>query len=269
MNRKTALVLLNLGLICVIAPSVLAQGSPSAPSDSAPQFPPSYQVHITPSTLPAGTTSISIAPDTWIARGYDLKSLIAQIYAVDANRIDLPNAAFNDTTYDVALVLPQDESEDQINRLLRKALLTQFNLTVASESRPMDVYVISSPKGPGPALHPHRATETASETQPKFIIQQQVCPGISSAGIIATMGTIPEFSRTLEQYLNQPFVNEAALPDAYDFQIPEFRTKEKLFQLLRDQLGLVVTPSHRNVEILAVYPQQPANVEVGALTPNP
>jgi uncharacterized protein (TIGR03435 family) len=262
MNRRTALVLLTLALLCTIAPAVLAQ-STSAP-DSTPQFRPSYQVHISPSKLAPGSTSIDTAPDTWIARGYDLKSLIAEIYAVDANRIDLPSSVSN-TTYDVALVLPQDESEDQINRLLRKALLTQFNLTIASESRPMEVYVISAPKGPGPALHPHRATQTASETQPKFVIQQQVCPGVSSAGISATMSTIPEFGRTLEEYLNHPFVSEAALPGAYDFQIPEFRSQEMLFQLLRDKLGLVVTTSHRDVEILAVYPQETANVQVGSL----
>jgi uncharacterized protein (TIGR03435 family) len=267
MNRQTALILLNLGLVCAIAPAVFAQSSPYrlvSASDSTQQVSPSYQVHISASTMAPGSSSIDTAPDTWIARGYDLKSLIAEIYAVDPSRIDLPNTGLTETTYDVALVLPGDESEGQITHLLQKALQAKFNLTIAPESRSMDVYVISAPKGPGPALHLHRTSDTASDAQEKFVVQQRVCPGISSAGITATMGTIPEFSRTLEQYLDRPIVNEATLTGTYDFQIPEFRTKEQLFQLLRNQLGLVVTPTRRSIEILAVHPQT-ANAHLGAL----
>jgi uncharacterized protein (TIGR03435 family) len=239
---------LSLILVTALTTAMLAQ-SPG----------PFHPVRITPTTQADDTTSIEIASDHWTARGYDLKSLIAEIYDVDARRIDLPETAAKGR-YDVSLAFPEDQSDEATRRLLQQALQNKFALTITPEARSMEVYVITAPNGPGPALRPHKLA--ATEDMPQFSYQGRDCPGISSGGISATAGTISEFRRTLEPNLDRLLINETNLPGAYDFKIGEYRSREELFQLLRIQLGLVVTPSRRNIEILAV---RPSTIQVGAL----
>jgi uncharacterized protein (TIGR03435 family) len=232
---------LTLALLTSIATATLAQ---------SPRL--TYQVQIAPTTATDNTTSIEIASDHWSARGYDLRSLIAEIYSTDARRIDLPDTPAATTRYDVSVPLPEDASPEEINRLLQQALQNKLNITITPETRSMEVYVITAPHGPGPALH-HHAQPTTDEMG-NFTYQARVCPGISSGGISASAGTIAEFRRTLEPNLDRPVVNETNLSGAYDFQIGQYRSREELFQLLRDQLGLVVIPSQRTLQILAVHP---------------
>jgi uncharacterized protein (TIGR03435 family) len=231
---------LSFALVSTITTATLAQA-------------PTHQVRITPTTQPENSTSIEIASDHWTARGYDLRSLIAEIYDVDTRRIDLPSNATT-ARYDVSLAFPEDQTDEATKRTLQQALQSRFGLTITPETRAMDVYVITAPNGPGPALHPH--TVAATEDTPQFSFQGRDCPGISSGGISASAGTISDFRRTLEPNLDRLLVNETNLPGAYDFKIGEYRSREELFQLLRNQLGLVVTPTRRSVEILAVHPQQ-------------
>jgi len=221
---------------------------------------PANRVRIAPTTRPENSTSIEIASDHWSASGYDLRSLIAEIYDVDTRRIDLPRTTT--ARYDVSLAFPEDQSDEATKRILQQALQNKFGLTITPETRSMEVYVITAPNGPGPALHPHKLAST--EDSPQFSFQGRDCPGIASGGISASAGTISEFRRTLEPNLDRLLVNETNLPGAYDFKIGEYRSREELFQLLRDQLGLVVTPTRRSVEILSVHPQSDAT-QVGAL----
>jgi uncharacterized protein (TIGR03435 family) len=118
----------------------------------------------------------------------------------------------------------------------------------------MEVYVITAPHGAGPALHPHRAG--AAEEPQQITIEGRMCPGIFSGGISAVAGTVSELRRTLEPYLDRLLVDEANLAGSYDFHVGEFKSKEEFFQLLRDQLGLVVVPTRRNVVVLSVRPSQ-------------
>jgi uncharacterized protein (TIGR03435 family) len=211
-------------------------------------------VRIVPTTQPADRTSIDIDNDRWSVRGYDLRSLIAEIYHVDPRRIDLPDAADAEARYDVSLALPGDVSDEAIDQTLQQALQKRFKLNITPQSRPMEVYVITAPHGPGPALHPHSAG--AAEAQQQIMIEGRMCPGIFSGGISAIAGTVSELRRTLEPYLDRLVVDEANLAGRYDFHVGEFNSKEEFFQLLRDQLGLVVVPTRRNVLVLTVRPAQ-------------
>jgi hypothetical protein len=49
-------------------------------------------------------------------------------------------------------------------------------------------------------------------------------------------------------------IDETKLQDSYDFEIGAYANKDELFKLLRDQLGIVVTPAQRKVTVLAVRP---------------
>jgi len=73
---------------------------------------------------------------------------------MEPGRIDFPDAATGEKRYDVALLLPQQESHDAMMRRVREALQEKLNLTITAETRATEVYVVTAPKGPGPALHP-------------------------------------------------------------------------------------------------------------------
>src|SRR5437868_13703147 len=49
-----------------------------------------FEVKIDATQESADSSSIEIGGDHWEARGYDLKSLIAEVFAVDARLVDVP-----------------------------------------------------------------------------------------------------------------------------------------------------------------------------------
>jgi uncharacterized protein (TIGR03435 family) len=228
-----------------------------------------YQVHISATTMKAGSTSIEMGSDRWSARGYDLKTLIAQIYDVDVRRVDLAADGDQDPRYDLTASLPGDVGRDEMQRLLVAAVEQKFSLDVKPEIRSMMVYVMTAPNGPGsglhlhaPAAHPERLAKPMAleigtgslEDVGEIQFEGRNCSGVSSGGITASAETIDDFSRTLEGDLDRVLIDETNLAGTYDFQIGTYANKDELFQLLRDQLGLVVRPAERKVTVLRVRP---------------
>jgi uncharacterized protein (TIGR03435 family) len=221
----------------------------------------SAEVHITPTTMKAGSTSIEVAGDRWNARGYDLKTLISQIYDVDVRRIDLPDELGDDVRYDVTLQLPREVDEDAMQHMLESALERRFRLTIAHESRAMDVYVLTAPDGPGAGLQQHGgvtklvaqgADDAAADDAGQITYFGKDCSDVSSGGIAASAGTIAEFRRTLEPDLDRLLVDETNLKGSYDFKIGNYADQQELFKLMHDELGIVVTPAQRQVTVLTV-----------------
>jgi uncharacterized protein (TIGR03435 family) len=227
----------------------------------------SSEVHIAPTTLPANSTSMDIGGDHWSARGFDLKTLISQIYGVDIRLVDFAEDNTGDARYDVTLTLPREVDEDVMQRMLENALEQKFGLTITPESRAMDVYVLTAPNGPGAALHRHGAsgvatlaaedsTDQATGDTEQIEFLGKNCDGVSSGGISASAGTLGEFRRTLEPDLDRLLIDETGLKGSYDFQIGNYGNEGELFKLLHDQLGILVTPEQRNLTVLTVRPRQ-------------
>ena len=281
MHRALFSAVLKLCLICGVATAGWAQGvsshRPVRRVVRADLGISSAKVQIAASTMAPGSTSMEVGSDTWNARGFDLKTLIAQVYDVDVRRVDLPDETTGDARYDVTLALPREATQETIQRLLQDALKKKFGLAITPEDRPMDVYVMTAPNGPGAGLHRHISSAqppgAAVHTAPNADGQdadkqeswtedaQQIsyigrnCSGVSSGnGIKASGAPIPEFRRTLEPDLDRMVIDETKLQDSYDFEIGAYANKDELFKLLRDQLGIVVTPAQRKVTVLAVRP---------------
>jgi uncharacterized protein (TIGR03435 family) len=256
--------------------TVLLNGEPRRMPDldeHKPKFPPSYDVHIAPSTE-TGTSSAG-GGDYWTVRGFSLKMLIARTYDMDMEpgRIDFPGESAAGKRYDVALVLPQQESHPAMMRRVREALQEKFDLTITAETRAVEVYVMSAPKGPGASLHPVKSPDggfggsseitfarkspdgrppTAKDLQ-GLMEEENAYSGVSVGSISVDGGTIADFCRTLEGGLDRPVVDETHLTGRYDFEVNRGdHTEEELFEMLADQLGLVVTPGVRNVSVIAV-----------------
>jgi uncharacterized protein (TIGR03435 family) len=222
-----------------------------------------YEVRIAASKLKAGSTSISIGSDSWSASGYDLRSLIAEIYNIDARRIELPAGVVADARYDVSLDLPVDVSAETMQQVLGDAIQKKFGVTIRPENRPMEVYVLTTPYGPGAAMHRHTfaapsglkslvAQGDGMDDMQRITYTGKDCSGVSSGGIQVSGGTISEFRRTLEPDLDRVLLDETSLRGSYDFQIGNYSNQQELFKLLREQLGLVVTAAERNVPVLTV-----------------
>ena len=274
MKRAPIAAYLSFGLACGIATTAIAQGSPSYKTVRRTTHSASSnllnQVHIAPTTMKPGSTSIETGADTWKARGFDLKTLLAQIYDIDVRRIDLTDNGDADTRYDLTLTLPREVEQDEMQHLLVSALEKKFGLSVAEETRSLDVYVMNAPSGPGSELHRHASAHSsgpaklvsmssdddASDDAEQITYMGKDCSGVSSGGIAVSAGTIADFTRTLEPDLDRVLVDETRLAGSYDFQIGNYANEQELFKLLHDQLGLVVTPAQRKVTVLAVRPAQ-------------
>jgi uncharacterized protein (TIGR03435 family) len=214
----------------------------------------------------ANSTSIDVGGDHWIARGFDLKTLIAQVYDVDVRRVDIADSVAGDAKYDLSLTLPREVDEVAMQRMLEDALERKFGVSIAAESRALEVYVLTAPDGAGAGLHRHRAggltlvaqdsADPASEDAEQITFLGKKCEGVSSGGITASAGTLGEFRRTLEPDLDRLLIDETGLQGSYDFAIGKYGNQQELFQLLRDELGIVVTPERRDVTVLAVRPRQ-------------
>lgn len=237
-----------------------------------PKFPPSFEVHITPNTE-NGSFSAG-GDDYWTVRGLSLKMVIAKTYdmEMEAGRIDFsdPNAA--EKRYDVALVLPEPESHVAMMRRVREGLQEQFNLTITAENRATEVYVITAPNGPGPSLHEVKASDGGfggssqvsyewkspdgkPPTAQQLLENKKASSGLNIASISVEGGTIADFCRTLEDGLDRPIVDETHLTGRYDFEVNRGdHTKDEFFEMLADQLGLLVTPGVRNVRVVVVQP---------------
>lgn len=266
MHRAPFLVWLSFGLI--VSPAIAgAQSNASRPhsrsiSEDHAALP--YQVHIASTSQPEGSSSIETGGDSWTAKGYDLRTLIAQIFNVDSRRIDFPNEAIADQRFDISVNLPVEVDESTMQRLLADAVQKRFGLKIAPESRPMNVYVLTAPNGPGAAMKRHVAKMTAAELTGfaaadssddlgKVTVFGQDCTDKgSSTGISVEASTMADFRRTLEPDLDRVLLDETHLAGSFDFTVGNYTSQQQLFQLLHDQLGLVVTPAERNVTVLAV-----------------
>jgi uncharacterized protein (TIGR03435 family) len=257
---------------------VLLQAEPQRIPDMdehKPKFAPSYEVHITPSK---GDSSSSSGGDGyWAVTGYSLKRVISETFdlGMELNRIDFPDASAAEKRYNVALILPKGESHNAMMRRVREAIEQKFSLTITPEARATEVYVVTAPNGPGPLLRPLKAAggagghasemtfawkskdgsaPTAKDMQ-EIVENGRASSPVNVQSISVQNGTIAEFCRTLESGLDRPIVDETNLTGTYDFEVDAGdRTQDQLFQMLADQLGLVLTPAVRDISMVVVRP---------------
>jgi uncharacterized protein (TIGR03435 family) len=263
-----------------------AQPSRTPPLPQKPDLPPSDEVHISLSGE-QGTVS-STAPDYWMRRGFDLRAILSSIFDTGAIRIELPQALDNGTRYDFVFVPRQPEDEETVNRRVREAIEKYFRVTIASEIRSMDVYVITADKGKTPprksetealgggflstsrsfeipeafrlpegAARTRKAFEEATRRAMESPEYRQFMAMAQLVGMTAISTSMDDFRRGLEEGLQRPVVDETELMGFYDFQVQgEAQTTEGFLAMLCDQLGLLVTPAPRSVEMIVVRPSQ-------------
>jgi uncharacterized protein (TIGR03435 family) len=144
-------------------------------------------------------------------------------------------------------------------------------LKIASEDEAMEVYVVTAPYGPGPKLRPaensmggsigssgavfalRKGQQPTPENIKNAIEQQRASSGITLGSISVFGSTIEDFFKELERGLDRKVVDETHLTGRYDFNVVRGdRTRDEFFDMLREQLGLALTPERRDVPMLVV-----------------
>jgi uncharacterized protein (TIGR03435 family) len=129
---------------------MLLSAPPAMPPvrQTKPDVPPSTEVTIKPTErrLHEGVSSRR-APDYWVLEGIPLKDMLSTLHDIQKERIELPPALDDDRRYDFLLVLPQHESGETMDRLMREGIEKCFRIRVTAEVRDMDVYVLTAPNG--------------------------------------------------------------------------------------------------------------------------
>jgi uncharacterized protein (TIGR03435 family) len=235
-----------------------------------PDIPPSLEAQISPSKT-NGTVE-SQGPDWWVQRGFDLRTMISKVYEKDPSRILLPDPLQNAERYDFVLVPPQPMDPPAMRRLLQQAIEKYFHVSVAVESRPVDVYVMTALEGKTPpaktgddsfgggsigwSSSEFVVPRTASGGPPTPEMIQEALSNLKFAGMSAISAqntSMADFRRTLENGLERPIIDQTNLDGTYDLKLQgRARNTEDFVSMLRDQLGLVLAPEYRNIEMLVV-----------------
>jgi uncharacterized protein (TIGR03435 family) len=235
--------------------------------DGKPDRPPSYEVHISPTTRREEEGTISReAPDYWMRLGWELKPIIAEVYRVDESRIDMASALDERSRYDFVLVLPRPESRHTTEHLVQQAIEKFFRLVITRETRAMDVIVVTAPDGVkatrlleeagGGMMSSFREFQVHTRVRPLPAMRELMRQAFSrgECGVFGSGTTIADFCKGLEHNLGRLFVDETGLTGIYD-QL-ELRGNaerfEDVLQALRDQVGLVATPDRRDMMMLVV-----------------
>jgi uncharacterized protein (TIGR03435 family) len=240
--------------------------------EGKPDIAPSYDVHIAPSTT-KGTES-SQGPDWFVQRGFDLKSILSQVWERDANRVILPASLENGNRFDFVLVPPHEITAGEARRLLRESIERYFHIAVAVESKPRDVFVMTAIKGKTPRPNTDEegvgggslgwsgmayAVPRSHDSAPPTIEElRKISEGASPSDsglteLSASNSTMDDVRRCLETALKRPILDETGLTATYDIQVHgNARNTEEFLKLLADQQGILLTPAVRDVQMLVV-----------------
>lgn len=233
-----------------------------------PDFPPSYEVHISP-TKTDGTNSYS-SDTIWMRLGFDLKAMIAMVWEKDPSRVNVPAALDNGDRFDFVMLLPRAEDEAAIHRLVRDAIEKQFNVSVVAESRPADVYVMTAIPGKTPpsaetfgdgfssfrtfGFNPPPGTPNTPEAMKQVVEEMMKHPhDIGIASISADGVTMDDFRRLLEHGLGRPVLDETGLTGVYEIEVQsDAANTEAFIRNLSRETGLTLTLATREIEFLNV-----------------
>ena len=237
-----------------------------------PGIPPSYDVHISPSKS-RGTESSS-GPDFWVERGFELKSVISTVYETELDRIILPSSLDDHKQYDFVLAPPGGQDPEMMRRLLRQGIEKYFQVSVSTEKRPVEVYVMTAVEGKTPKPKADsdfvgggfiswssREIAVSGDGTPTLEEIRRAASEMPAGGKISeisAMGaTMDEFRRALEQGLTRPIIDETKLTGTYDLAVHgNGQSTDEFLRALRDQIGLLLTPAVRTIDMLVVTPQR-------------
>jgi uncharacterized protein (TIGR03435 family) len=183
--------------------------------------------------------------------------------------VELPDDFDDRERYDARLDLPSPQSWSAIDRALRDGIALHFGITVARETRPVSVFVLTALTGASPGRRPHDDGEQGSGSATMYAGFSTIASAESvrlspegpawldrlhSVGpIVLTATTIEDFAHWLEEIVGHRVLDETALAGTYDIELQgEMQRFDELRQALAEQLALGLARSQRALPMLVV-----------------
>ena len=162
--------------------------------------------------------------------------------------IDLPAALDGDDRYDLAVRSHSPAKED----LLLAALESHCRCQVTREDRAREVYVMTAPHGAGPSL----VADPSGEGIGAVSLERVMASGDPAADHVWTalsgQTSIAQLCDILQMALGRPVVDEI-LAGGYQMALAFPATDAAgIMAVVRDTLGLVLTPEIRTLPMLIV-----------------
>src|SRR5262249_17499742 len=104
----------------------------------------SSDVRIEPSTYKGETGAVAMQPNSFAARGYTLKQIVAWISKVGVSRVVLPASLDSSDRYDFSVSTPGRENDAAVAARIEKAVLARFKISIARQTQPRDVFILTA-----------------------------------------------------------------------------------------------------------------------------
>ena len=246
---------------------VLLAPEPRRPraEDHRPKHSPSETVHISPASTP--NEGGNFAADDYLSlHSYTLQQFLAEVTDVNEIRIDLASELDDRRKYDFELVLPRATDRAAMREIMQRGAEEYFKIRVMHENRACEVYVVTATDQTPPKYADSGNLGFASsmsggtysrvvpfaddaEEFPEFPPQ-----GIDSIeSIFAAGATLDDFCQMLERGTDLPVINETGLAGRFDLKVTGgVNFAQDFTARMHEQLGLKVTRSQREVEMIVV-----------------
>jgi thiol-disulfide isomerase/thioredoxin len=141
---------------------------------------------------------------------------------------------------------------DMLERLAVSALAASLNLDIRREQVETDVYTLTIPDGPGPDLQP-----VVTRPQGHHGMHQTAVDGL----LFGTNRHFEGLVEALETRLGHPVIDETGLFGKWNWGLSfDSGDIESLITGAREQLGLLLTPQRRIIEMVVIRRALPDNV---------
>ena len=157
--------------------------------------------------------------------------------------------------YDVMAKAGRVITEEERRAMVRTLLRSRFGLRTHQESRRQNVYVLTvarPERGPGRGVTP----------RPECVTQTCSAGGTGRPdGVEVHAITMTRFANLLSNVMRELVVDETGMPGPYDFTaswrpdvgpIDPAESRPSMFTALEEQLGLVLKPESRPVDVLVI-----------------
>jgi uncharacterized protein (TIGR03435 family) len=173
------------------------------------------------------------------AIGFTLSQIFPLIYDSPQTRI-VVTGRVPDGAFDVVAKFPRT-AEKEFALHLRRAVESTFGFSARREMREVDVYIAGIAAGGPKGLIPSKTPRNASLDGGK--------------GKIDAVGqTLGEVLPAVENAIGLPVINETGMDGSFDLHLQwdEAGGRDALVRAAREQLGLVLTPAKRSIEVTVI-----------------
>ena len=191
-------------------------------------------------TVRGGAGKGPLGPETGLtAVGQTLTQLLPVVYGTPKTRIVL-TGVLQEGTYDVVAKLPRS-AQGYFDAQLRRAVESTFGLRSRRETRELDVYVATLAGGEPAGLVRAKGTRNPSFDG-------------GNGSVDAAAASVAQVLSALEDAIARPVIDETGLQGTFDvgFRWDPAAGPDAIVREAARQLGIVLTPAKRRIEVTAV-----------------